>query len=82
MGSSLYSLCVVSAFGGRPGFDVSRSHIFTQLMLAAITSVGGGAGDGRARTGARCEAGLPLCLVTITALWSAGTDPKLMEQKP
>lgn len=40
MGVSLYSLCVPSGFGGRPGFDVNISHIFAQVVLAAITLVG------------------------------------------
>ena len=49
MGVSLYSLHVPSRFGGRAGSDVSRSHIFPQGVLAAITLVGGGAGDEGAR---------------------------------
>ena len=40
-----------SAFYGRVGFDMDAIHIFPQGVLAAITLVGGGAGDGGARAG-------------------------------
>ena len=53
------------------------SHIFPQGVLAAITLVGGGAGDGGAKAGTGCEAGLPLCSVAITTLSGVGSDPKL-----
>ena len=46
-----------SGFGGRAGFDMNSSQIFPQDVLAAITLVGGGAGEGGARAGARCGAG-------------------------
>ena len=57
-----------------------HNHIFPQGVLAAITLVGGGAGDGGARAGARSEVGL-LCSVAVTALLGAGSDSKLLEQK-
>ena len=57
MGAPIHSLCVPSAFFGRAGFDIITSHIFPQDVLAAITLVGGGAGEGGARAGARCGAG-------------------------
>ena len=53
-------VCVLRVFGGRAGFGVNTSHIFPQDVLAAITLVGGGAGEGVARAGSRCEVGLPL----------------------
>ena len=46
VGTCLCSLCVLSGFGGRAGSDVSTGHVFPQDVLAAITLVGGGAGDG------------------------------------
>ena len=66
---------------GRAGSDVSRSHVFPQGVLAAITLVGGGAGDGADRDRARCELGLLLCSVATTTLRGAGVGPKLLEQK-
>ena len=61
MGVSLCSLHVPSGFGGRAGSDKDVSYVFTQGVLAAITMVGGGAGDRGARTRARYD--LLLCLV-------------------
>ena len=69
MGASIYSLHVNSAFDGRTGFDVNTSHAFPQGVLAAITSVGGGAGDGGARAGVRYEVGLPPCLLVSLPYW-------------
>ena len=46
VGASLYKLHVPNAFGRRVGFDLVASHIFPQGVLAAITLVVGGAGDG------------------------------------
>ena len=67
VGASLCRLCLPSAFGGRAGFDVDTSCIFPQGVLTTVTLVGGVAGDGGARACARCEAGLPLCSVAVTA---------------
>ena len=61
VGVSLCSLHVPSGFGGRAGADKHVSYVFTQGVLAAITMVGGGAGDRGARTRARYD--LLLCLV-------------------
>ena len=58
---------------------MNRSHIFPQCVLAAITLVGGGAGDGGSRDRAKCEAGIPLCSVAITTLLGAGVNPKLIQ---
>ena len=78
----LYRLHVPSAFGGRAGFDLNISHVLPQGVLAALTLVGDGAGDEGARARARCGVELPLCSVGVTALSGAGSDPKLLEQKP
>ena len=64
-------MCPV-ALVGRFGFDVNTSQVFLHGVLAAITMVGGGAGDGGAMAGARCEAGLPLCSVSFTTLLGEG----------
>lgn len=50
-------LCVPSGFDRRTGSEVSMDHIFFQGVLAAITLVGGGAGDGVVRASAWCEPG-------------------------
>ena len=51
-------------------------------MLAAITLVGGGAGNGGARARVSCDRELLLCSLAITALLGVGSGPKLLEQKP
>ena len=79
---SLFSLCVPSDFGRRAGFDMNTSHVFPQGVLAAVTLVGGRAGDGGAKARTRCEVRLPLCSVTITALLRVGLGPRLLGQKP
>ena len=79
---SLYRLCVPNAYGGKAGSDVDASHIFPQGVLTALTLVGGGARDGRARAEARCKTGLPLCSVAITAPSRVRSNPKLLKQNP
>ena len=54
-------------FGGGAGSDMSTSYVFTQGVLAAITLMRGGAGDGGARTRASYDLGL-LCLVANNLL--------------
>lgn len=71
MGEPLCSLCEPSTFRGRADFDVDDCHIFPQGMLTTISIVVSDTGDGLARAGIRCEAGLPLCSVTISP------EPKL-----
>ena len=78
VGVLVYSLSVPSGFGGRAGFDMNTSHVFSQSGLAAITLVGGGAGVGWARARTRCEVGLPLCSVAIIAILGEGSG---LEQK-
>ena len=68
MGVTLYSLRVPSYFAGEAGSDVNTSRIFPQDVQAAITLVGGGTGDRGAKARGRCEPGLLLCSVAITAL--------------
>ena len=75
-----YTHCVPSAFSGRAGCK----SCLPQVVLTTRTLVGGGPGAGGARAGIGfiSEAGLPLCSVAITSLLGAGSDPKLLEQKP
>ena len=54
--------------------------VFPQGVLAAITLVGGEAGDGGARVG--CKAALPLWSLAVTTLLGEGSDARLLEQKP
>ena len=82
VGVPLCKVCVPSAFGGRAGFDMDASHLFPQGVLAAITLLGGGAGDEGVRGGAWCEAGLSLCSVAITTLSGVGSGPKMLKRKP
>lgn len=82
MGASLYRFLVPSSFGWRARFDVDTSHVFPRGLLTAITLERGGVGAGGAGTGAGCEAGPPLCSMAITALLGAGSDAKLLGQKP
>ena len=72
VGASLYSLHLPSHCFGRAGFDMNTSHIFPHGMLTSITLVEGVPGDEAARTSARCEAGLPLCSVSVIALLEVG----------
>lgn len=73
---------VPNDFGGRAGSQLSISCIFLQWVLAPISLVGGGARDGGVRSRARCELGLPLCLVANISSAGAGLGPELLEQKP
>lgn len=66
MVASLYSLCVLSGFGGRA--DMSTSHASPQVLLAVITWIGSESGDGRARVSARCELRFLLYSVANTSL--------------
>ena len=54
VGVSLYRPHMTNSFGWGAGFDVDESHVLPQHLLAAITMVGDGAGDGVARDGAGC----------------------------
>ena len=66
-------------FDGRTRFEMDTSHIFPQGVLAAITLVGGGAGDGGGQsahstwagthTSAEAVAGNPVASVWGTFLW-------------
>lgn len=59
---------VPNGFGGRAVSNVSKSHIFPQGVLAAITLVGGGARAGGDRARVKCEPGLLLCPVANITL--------------
>ena len=77
----LYSLHVSSGFGGRAGSDMSMGHIFPHGVLAGVTLVGGGAGDGGATCRARCELGHLLCSVADITLLGERSSLKLLKQK-
>ena len=51
------------------------TYIFPQGMLTTISIVVSDTGDGLARAGIRCEAGLPLCSVTISPEPKLGLSP-------
>ena len=78
MWECLYIVCTF--FGGRAGSDINTGHIFLQRVLAAITLMGGGAGDGGARAGVRCEAGLAIFSVAyqgwgqVPSCWSRSPE--------
>lgn len=57
-----------SDFGRKVGSDLNMSHIFPQGLLAVLTLVGGGAGDGEALTRTRSELGLITCSGTNSTL--------------
>ena len=83
VGVSLCSLLhVPGGFSERASSEMSRGHIFPGGVLAAITLVGGRAGDGGARAKAKCELGLLLCSMAATTLLGAGAGPNMLEQKP
>lgn len=42
------------SLGGRAGFDEAEGHVLSPCLLAAIPLLGGQAGAGVVRTGARC----------------------------
>ena len=68
-------------FGGMAGFDATSTS--PQDVLAALTLVGGVAGNGRSRAHTGCEKGHPLCSVAITTLWSGvGSTPSCWSRSP
>ena len=81
-GMSLCRLQVPNAFLERDGVVVDVSHVLLQGVLADITLLGSGVGDGGAIACQRCVEGLPLCSVAITTLSGVESAPKLLEQKP
>lgn len=81
-----FTRCTVyepSGFGGRAGCAVSTSHFFPQGVLAAITLLGGQAGDWQEGTKARarCEPRLLLCSVVNTNILGVESGTELLEQK-
>ena len=77
-------MCEPSGFGGRAGCEVSTSQFFHQGVLAAITLLGGQAGDWQEGTTARgrCEPRLLLCSVVNTTILGVESGTKVLEQKP
>ena len=69
-------------FNGRAGSDVSTSHILPHTVLAAITLVGVGAGDGGAKARPKCELWLLFCSVANSTLLGERVGPKLLQKKP
>ena len=65
VGASLCRLCVFSAFGVMPGFDMDASHIFPQGVLATVNSIESVAGVGGSRAYVACEVGLSLCFLSL-----------------
>lgn len=71
MGASQFSLSVPSGFGGKTVSDMKMSYIFLLGVLAALTLVESGTRNGGTRASARCELGLLLITIAITALLGA-----------
>ena len=67
-----------SGFGKTAGSGVSTGCIFPSDVLATLTGVGSGAGDGEPGARARCEPGLLQCSVANTALLGLGSGPGLL----
>ena len=77
-GSNPINLCVPSGVGKTAGSGVSTGRVFPSGVLATLTRVGSGAGDGEAGARARCGPGLLLCSVANTALLGLGSGPGLL----
>lgn len=75
-------LRIPSGCDGRTGSDLSKGHVFPQVLLAATILVGGWPGNEEASTKASCELGLFLCSVAVYALLEVESGPKELEQKP
>lgn len=82
LGVPLCSLFVPSDLDGRSGFGMNRSCVFPKGVLAAIALAEGGAGNGGATVGARCEAEHPLCSVSVIALLDMWLNPRWLDKKP
>ena len=79
MGPSLFSLHVPSGSGGRARYEVSMGCIFPWGLLAVTARVGNRSGVEGARARTRCELGLLLCSMAITALSGVGLGPEGLE---
>ena len=79
-----YTVCGYPvALVGELDLTLSRSHVFPQWVLTAITLAGvGTAGDEVSQARARCEMRLLFCSVANTTLLGVGVSPKLVEPKP
>ena len=69
-------------FDGIAGFDVNRSYVFHEGILAIITLIGSGVEDGESRARARQMVWHLLSSVLITFLSGVMLNPKVMELKP
>ena len=69
-------------FDGIAGFDVNRSYVFHEGILAIITLIGSGVEDGASRARARQMVWHLLSSVLITCLSGVMLNPKVMELKP
>ena len=67
-----------SDFGGRPGSEVSMSHVFPQGVLVAITLVGVRTGDGGAGPELGMSQGFSSAQWPTPPYWGQ----KLLGQKP
>ena len=76
MRAFLYSLCVPSVFSGSAEFDMNRSNVFIQGVLAAITLVGDWSGDEGVNARVKYES------LAVEDLSESELDPELVEQKP
>ena len=90
-GSVHYRLLMPSTFVWRARFDMDKSHVLPQDMLAAITLVGGEFGGGESKTGARCEAELCrsglswlcsfcVCVFLSPNSWTAASEEAVLKQ--
>ena len=68
VGASLDSLCVLSPFGKRAGFDGNTCPFFPPGVPSATNLIQGGSGKGGARAGAGYQAGFLLCSVDLDIL--------------
>ena len=75
-------MCVPSGFGESIGSDVSMGYVFPQIFLAATTLVESKAGDRKAIVRFRCEPGLHLYSMAVTAPLGVESGPEVLEQKP
>ena len=72
MGAFVCRLCLSSVFGTRASFDMDTSYIFPQGMLPRPYQ-GGVVGVGVSEACVGCEAGLPLCSLSVTTLSGVGS---------
>lgn len=67
--------CVSNMFSVRYGFGVDASPVFPQGVLVVVPFIRGVFGVVITTACSRCETGLPLCSVAVTALSGVGSAP-------